>query len=142
MSYDKNYRGRGCSRRGRGDRDGSGGQEFCRTNTGYYCWMYGNGSHMRSICTNCADSHKENVTFSNMQGGSQAGCTWHGGSNGNINYKLKHILPKPINFPHSSTHRYISLSTCTNTLKKLATSKIPPPNLPSPPTHNTKHNMV
>ena len=41
-----------------------------------YCWTHGACNHTSKICTERAQGHKEDATFSNMLGGSTKRCFW------------------------------------------------------------------
>ena len=48
---------------------------FPRNNTSKYCWMYGGCGHDSPNCEAKATGHKDEVTFENCLGGSNAYCT-------------------------------------------------------------------
>ena len=41
-----------------------------------YCWTHGSCAHNGKECNHKAEGHKDDVSFSNMLGGSSSGCYW------------------------------------------------------------------
>ena len=71
--------------RNNGNNNGGGGRRrtrkttdnaiFFRRVTEKYCWTHGGCADISSTCTRKANGHKEEATFNNCMGGSNAFCT-------------------------------------------------------------------